>query len=120
MAAVTPRTASCVPTLLHTRASVSTVAGNRPPLLPLLTFLPLPPLPSLPPFRQALASVQSGWISATSVRTITLLGKRDPGAGKAFGLLVLFSTVLVAISCVPLLVWPEGISSAMTNDGQVG
>ena len=69
--------------------------------------------------RQALASVQSGWISATTVRTITLLGKRDPGAGKAFGLLVLFSTLLVAVGCVPMLIWPRAISSAMTNDAEV-
>jgi len=65
------------------------------------------------------AAVQSGWIDATSMRTLNLLGKVDQGASKSFALLCVLSAVTVAVTNVPILLWQEEISSALTNDEEV-
>mmetsp|Transcript_27716 Transcript_27716/g.67212 ORF Transcript_27716/g.67212 Transcript_27716/m.67212 type:complete len:509 (+) Transcript_27716:178-1704(+) len=67
----------------------------------------------------AMAAVQSGWIQATKIRTLSLLGKQDPNAGRSFYLLVFFSFLLVTLSCAPLLALPQQIASIFTNDAAV-
>ena len=67
----------------------------------------------------ALASVQAGWIQSTKVRTLTLLGKQDPGASSSFALLTILSVCLAALTCIPLLTSPDGIARGMTNDPAV-
>jgi len=51
-----------------------------------------------------LAAIQTGWLSSTSMRTISLLGKRDQGAPKSFALLCGLSGILVFVTNIPLLV----------------
>lgn len=67
----------------------------------------------------AMAAVMSGWIQATKIRTLTLLGKQDADASRSFYLLVCLSFLLVALSCAPLLLLPGPIATAFTNDEQV-
>lgn len=66
-----------------------------------------------------IASVQTGWISATSMRTLNLLGKMDPGAGKSFVVLCSVSAFVVALTNIPILIWREDISTLLTNDPDV-
>ena len=66
-----------------------------------------------------LAAIQTGWLQATSMRTLGLLGKRDPDAPRAFALLVAFSFAFVAVSSIPLVVWSGSIGPAVSNDLEV-
>ena len=54
-----------------------------------------------------------------SVRTMTLLGKRDPGAKKAFFLLIGIASVLVAAYNVALLAASGAVTHAVSNDEAV-
>lgn len=50
----------------------------------------------------ALAPNLNSWIAVSKMRTLKLLGRRDPGAPKAFVLMLTLSFALVAILQVPL------------------
>eukprot|EP00405_Crypthecodinium_cohnii_P013691 CAMPEP_0206453460 /NCGR_PEP_ID=MMETSP0324_2-20121206/20556_1 /ASSEMBLY_ACC=CAM_ASM_000836 /TAXON_ID=2866 /ORGANISM="Crypthecodinium cohnii, Strain Seligo" /LENGTH=528 /DNA_ID=CAMNT_0053923749 /DNA_START=22 /DNA_END=1608 /DNA_ORIENTATION=- len=67
----------------------------------------------------SLASAQDGWIRITSMRSLVLLGKRDPGAPKAFTLFTVLATIVVAISNVALLIWKDAFCHLVSNDAAV-
>ena len=66
-----------------------------------------------------IAAVQNGWITATNMRTLNLLGKMDRGAPKAFAMLCGLSALVVAVTNVPLLVGGDAIASVVSNDTDV-
>jgi Na+-driven multidrug efflux pump len=66
-----------------------------------------------------IASIQSGWILSTRIRTLNLLGKRDPGAPRSFAMLCLMSTFLVACLNVPLLLFPDQVAQVVSNEVDV-
>jgi len=66
-----------------------------------------------------LAAVQQGWIEITMMRTLKLLGMRDPGAWKSYTILCLLSELLVALCNIPLLLWGERLSAVVSNDSDV-
>jgi len=66
-----------------------------------------------------LAAVQQGWIQTTMMRTLKLLGMRDPGAWKSYAILCVLSEVLVALFNIPLLLWGERLSAVVSNDPDV-
>jgi Na+-driven multidrug efflux pump len=67
----------------------------------------------------ALAAVQQGWTQITMMRTIKLLGKRDPGAWKSYTILCILSELVVAVCNIPLLLWGEDLSTVVSNDPDV-
>lgn len=66
-----------------------------------------------------IASIQSGWILSTRIRTLTLLGKQDPGAWRSLALLSVMSTLLVALLNVPLLLFPTQVAQIVSNEVEV-
>jgi len=66
-----------------------------------------------------LAAVQQGWIQITMMRTLKLLGMRDPGAWKSYTMLCVLSEILVAVFNIPLLLWGERLSAVVSNDSDV-
>ena len=66
-----------------------------------------------------LAAVQQGWLQTTSMRTLVLLGKVDPGAAKSFTVMCSLSALLVALTNVPLLIWSARLSALVSNDPEV-
>jgi len=66
-----------------------------------------------------LAAIQTGWLATTSMRTLVLLGKLDPGASKAFALLCCMSAGMVAVTNIPLLIFAEDIANLLSNDEDV-
>lgn len=67
-----------------------------------------------------LAAVQTGWIQAIKMRTVGLLGRKDDGAAKSFALMCLLAAGTVAVTVsVPLLIWNNEISAAVSNDLEV-
>jgi len=66
-----------------------------------------------------LASVQSGWISATSMRTLSLMGKEDPGAAKSFALMCFLSFFLVGLSNIPFVLYSGDLAAIVSADPQV-
>eukprot|EP00457_Paulinella_chromatophora_P004936 gb/GEZN01004949.1/.p1 GENE.gb/GEZN01004949.1/~~gb/GEZN01004949.1/.p1 ORF type:complete len:584 (-),score=60.52 gb/GEZN01004949.1/:76-1827(-) len=66
-----------------------------------------------------LAAVQNGWIQVTSMRTIKLLGRADPGAPKSFMILSLLAALVVAATNIPLLVYSDSLSKLISNDPEV-
>lgn len=65
------------------------------------------------------AAIQSGWITATKVRVINLMGMQDKGATKAFVILCLFSAGLVLLTNVPLVAASQYIAKCVSNDASV-
>ena len=68
---------------------------------------------------QALSAAQSGWIQVISMRTLVLLGKRDPGAARAFFLLVLLSSLLVGAYNAALYAAAGAVTRFVSNDADV-
>eukprot|EP00927_Polykrikos_kofoidii_P022491 TRINITY_DN20967_c0_g1_i1.p1 TRINITY_DN20967_c0_g1~~TRINITY_DN20967_c0_g1_i1.p1 ORF type:complete len:502 (+),score=57.91 TRINITY_DN20967_c0_g1_i1:85-1590(+) len=68
---------------------------------------------------QSLASAQDGWIRSTNMRTLNLLGKRDPGAGRAFLIFNVLSVGVVIISNVPFVVYQRQLCELVSNDIEV-
>ena len=68
---------------------------------------------------QCMTAVQMGWIQITSMRSLVLLGKLDPGAQKAHMLISLLGFSVVALTSLPLLMYPDGITQLLTNDRAV-
>ena len=68
-----------------------------------------------------MAAIQMGWIRVCGIRCLKLLGKRDPGASKAFAIMLLLSFLLVACLNIPLIVQPgaDALSRLMSNDNGV-
>jgi Na+-driven multidrug efflux pump len=60
-----------------------------------------------------------GLANIAGIRTLTLLGKRDPGASRAFAMLCVMSTSLVALLNVPLLLFPDQVAQAVSNEPEV-
>lgn len=67
------------------------------------------------------AAIQAGWIGVARMRALTLLGARDPGAPRAFGVLLALATGLVALLNVPLLTeaGANALSRLLSNDPDV-
>ena len=63
-----------------------------------------------------LGAVQTGWVDSTSIRTLTLLGKQDQGAYKAFAVLCSLSSFVVLLTNAPIVILSEGISTAFSNN----
>jgi len=70
-------------------------------------------------FESTFAQIQTGWVRATSIRTLQLLGKGDPGAGKSYWWLCLYSNVLVLLFNILLLSCQDPLSSIVSNDSTV-
>ena len=66
-----------------------------------------------------MAALQCGWIQATQMRIVNLLGKQDPGAPKSLAILVGLSSLMVAIFNIPLLLFPGAVAEVVSNDPQV-
>lgn len=66
-----------------------------------------------------IASIQTGWILSTRIRTLNLLGNRDPGATRSFAILCVLSTAFVAVINIPLLLFPDQVSQAVSNEADV-
>merc|ERR1712232_383827 len=67
----------------------------------------------------ATASAQQGWITSTSMRSLELLGKQEPGARKAFWLFHNLSSVIVAVFNVLILLLQGVLCSLVSNDSSV-
>lgn len=67
----------------------------------------------------ALAAAQSGWISSSSMRSLALLGKQDPGARKAFWLFHHISAVIVLIVNMIVLATQSFLRQILSNDTSV-
>ena len=67
-----------------------------------------------------MAAIQMGWIRVCGIR-LKLLGKRDPGASKAFAIIQLLSFLVVACLNIPLIVQPgaDALSRLASNDNGV-
>lgn len=70
-------------------------------------------------FESTLASIQTGWLQATQMRVLKLLGKQDVGARASFSLLSVLSAVLVCVTNVPLFCFPGQIATMVSNDSNV-
>jgi Na+-driven multidrug efflux pump len=66
-----------------------------------------------------LASIQSGWLSVISMRTLKLLSRHDRGAWKSYALLIVLSNAVVALLNIPLLVWHSSLSHVVSTDPDV-
>jgi len=68
-----------------------------------------------------IAAVQVGWIQVAKMRCLKLLGSADPGAPKAFALLLTLAFLLVALLNIPLLLPSsvDGLANLMSNDDGV-
>lgn len=66
-----------------------------------------------------LAAVQDGWIKVCSMRTLVLLGRVDPGAGRSYVVLCALSALVVLLTNVPMLVFSDAIAAAMSSDAEV-
>jgi len=66
-----------------------------------------------------LAAIQQGWINVTMMRTLKLLGMRDPDAWKSYTILCVLSEVVVAIFNIPMLIWGEKLTTVVSNDPDV-
>ena len=58
-----------------------------------------------------LASIQTGWLNVTTMRTMSLLGKRDAGAGKAFAIMCALSAAMVGLTNIPILIYNKEIGA---------
>jgi Na+-driven multidrug efflux pump len=67
----------------------------------------------------SLAAAQDGWLRTTSMRTLQLLGKNDPGARRAFELFNWLAAASVAISNVFIVVFRKELSQVISNDAEV-
>ncbi|CAE8681841.1 unnamed protein product [Polarella glacialis] len=67
----------------------------------------------------SLAAAQDGWIRTTSMRSLVLLGKQDPGARKAFRLFTLLASAVIAVSNVFLFIFQDGLCKMVSNDEAV-
>jgi len=63
-----------------------------------------------------LAAVQQGWIQITMMRTLKLLGMRDPCAWKSYAILCVLSELLVGICNIPFIFCGENLSTVVSND----
>ena len=68
---------------------------------------------------QCYAAVQTGWIQITSMRSLVLLGKLDPNAKTAHQLISTLSILVVFVTNIPLLLYPDEIATLLTNDPKV-
>eukprot|EP00931_Biecheleriopsis_adriatica_P095290 TRINITY_DN68924_c0_g1_i1.p1 TRINITY_DN68924_c0_g1~~TRINITY_DN68924_c0_g1_i1.p1 ORF type:complete len:528 (+),score=95.23 TRINITY_DN68924_c0_g1_i1:213-1586(+) len=67
-------------------------------------------------FESSLAAAQDGWLKTTSMRSLVLLGKQDPGAREAFGIFNKLAAGAV-LACNVLLLLGEGfLCSLVSND----
>merc|ERR1719233_1647069 len=66
-----------------------------------------------------LAAIQQGWINVTVMRTLKLLGMRDPNAWKSFTILCILSSLVVAVFNIPMLIWGEKLTTVVSNDPDV-
>merc|ERR1712093_165381 len=66
-----------------------------------------------------MSAVQNGWINVLRMRVLVLLGKEDPGAGKSFWIINALSFAVVAVTNVPLRLFPRAISNVISNDPEV-
>jgi len=66
-----------------------------------------------------LAAVQEGWLKITLMRTLNLLGMKDPGAYKSFATICFLSALVVAMLNIPLLLFGDRICSIVSNDSDV-
>ena len=66
-----------------------------------------------------MSAVQNGWINVLGMRVLVLLGKEDPDAGKSFWIINALSFAVVAVTNVPLLLFPRAISRVISNDAEV-
>merc|ERR1712167_31509 len=66
-----------------------------------------------------LAAVQDGWIRVTSMRSLQLLGRQDPGARQAFTLFNWLAAVSVAVSNVFIIVYRKQLCIILSNDATV-
>eukprot|EP00930_Biecheleria_cincta_P079024 TRINITY_DN6668_c0_g1_i2.p1 TRINITY_DN6668_c0_g1~~TRINITY_DN6668_c0_g1_i2.p1 ORF type:complete len:523 (+),score=56.01 TRINITY_DN6668_c0_g1_i2:32-1570(+) len=67
-------------------------------------------------FEGAMAAAQGGWINSASMRSLNLLGRKDPGACKAFWLFHNMSAVVVAAMNVLLLSLQSALCSVVSDD----
>jgi Na+-driven multidrug efflux pump len=67
-----------------------------------------------------IASVQTGWIQCTQMRTLNLLGRADQGAPYSYAIQSGMSFVLVLLSTtLPLLIWSNDLAAVVSNDLEV-
>eukprot|EP00939_MAST-03C_sp_MAST-3C-sp1_P005287 g5287.t1 len=71
-----------------------------------------------------LASVQNGWLSATRIRTLNLLGKQGDdvnpgGARRSFLMGCVLSFVIVLVTNCPILIFAKEITNVFSNDSEV-
>ena len=70
-------------------------------------------------FESTFAAIQYGWLTVTRMRTLVLLGARDPDAPKSFTILCVCSFVFIAVQNVPMAIWSTGLGSLVSNNGDV-
>jgi len=70
-------------------------------------------------FETAMAAAQTGWLSSTSMRSLALLGRQDPGARESFLLFHKLSAFGVAFGNVLLLLFQDQLCRLMSNDEAV-
>lgn len=66
-----------------------------------------------------LSAIQHGWNQITLIRTLKLLGMRDPCAWKSYTILCVLSFLVVTVCNIPLLVSGNSISKVVSNDRNV-
>jgi len=66
-----------------------------------------------------MASIQTGWISVANLRTVYLLGQRDPNAFNAWKSACTYAIAMVGIFNVLLWVLSESVIRALSNDAEV-
>jgi len=67
----------------------------------------------------ALAAIQQGWMQITMMRTLKLLGKKDPGAAKSYTILCVLSILVITLTNIPLVLWGAELGKVVSNDPDV-
>eukprot|EP00928_Gymnodinium_smaydae_P088252 TRINITY_DN72360_c0_g1_i1.p1 TRINITY_DN72360_c0_g1~~TRINITY_DN72360_c0_g1_i1.p1 ORF type:complete len:567 (+),score=13.35 TRINITY_DN72360_c0_g1_i1:39-1739(+) len=70
-------------------------------------------------FESALASAQAGWIQSCAIRSLTLLGRQDPGARKAFFIFNQLAALVVAVGNVLIYLIQDEFCGWVSNEAAV-
>jgi len=66
-----------------------------------------------------LASIQTGWIAVANLRTVYLLGQKDPNAFNAWKAACVYAIAMVGLANVALWLCSERVIRALSNDPEV-
>ena len=66
-----------------------------------------------------MAAIQTGWLSVTRMRTLQLMGMEDPNAWKSYAVLCTLSFLFVAVTNIPLALFPVQLGNVVSNEPDV-